>query len=372
MKKNILICVGGTGGHVFPAQALAEQLVREKDRFNILFAGGGLQENPYFQQSSFPFREVNCGTFKRDKMLASLWEGRKIISGVVQAMKVIKDFQPDLIVGFGSYYTFPLLVAARFLSIPIVLHEGNAVPGMVNKLFSKKASITGVLFPETQRFLKGKTIEVGMPLRAGYTKNFGSVLKAKEYFGLDPDKATFLVFGGSQGALVLNTHFCGSLIDLSERTKNFQIIHLTGDPIVSKEVMKVYKSLGINHYVKEFEKQMDQAYLASDLVISRAGASTIAELIEYELPSILIPYPYATDDHQMKNATILEQKIKGSITIPQDKLTAEGLSKAIFSLFNHDRSKLKQLHENIREYKGKSIEKDLKSIVCDLVGANQR
>lgn len=372
MKKNVLICAGGTGGHVFPAQALAQQFAREKDRFNILFAGGNLQSNPYFKQESFPFREISSGKFNKRRLLHSIWELRKTLKGFFQSLKLIKEFQPDVVVGFGSYYTFPLLLAAKFMRVPIVLHEGNAVPGTVNKLFSKAAKVTGVLFPETQRFLKGRTVEVGMPLRSGYTKNFGSVLKAKEYFGLDADKVTFLVFGGSQGALVINTHFCGALIELADRTRNFQVIHFTGDAVVSKEVAKVYESIGIDYCVKEFEEQMDQAYLASDLVISRAGAATIAELVEYELPSILIPYPYATDDHQTKNASIMEQKIKGSITVAQDKLNAEQLSNIIFSLFKGDRSKLKQLHENIRKHKGKAIEKDLKSLICETVGANQR
>lgn len=372
MKKKVLVAVGGTGGHIYPAQALAEQLLRDKDKIEVLFVGGDLKSNPYFDHNAFASESIDCAKLDKSHIIRTLMNGGKAIKGVFQAIRIIKNFKPDLVVGFGSYHTFPLLTAASLLSVPFVLHESNAIPGKVNKLFSKRAISTGVQFSETCHYLKGKSLEVNMPLRAGYAKNFGSLIKAREYFGLDPDKVTFLVFGGSQGALAINTHFCGAMIELTQKTSNFQIIHLTGDPVVSREVKKVYDSLDILSCTREFESKMDLAYQAADLAISRAGASTIAELIEYELPSILIPYPFATDDHQTKNATIMEQRVKGSVILPQDKLGAESLSKLIFGFFKHERAKLEELQANIRHFKNKQLGKDFKTMICELVGVARR
>lgn len=333
MTKKILITVGGTGGHVFPAIALGKQLLQKNPNIQLLYVGGNLTTNPYFERESFAHLSVSCATFKKKNPLALLKTTGKIILGVFQSRRILSDFKPDLVIGFGSYYTLPLLVAAKLNKIPFVLHEANSIPGKVNRLLSSYAKTTGIHFPETASHLKGKTCEVGLPLRPGYSLHACSKAQAREYFNLNPSLSTILVFGGSQGAVNLNRVVKEAFTQhaLSEM-KNWQVIHIAGDSHLESILRHEYTKAGVKACVKAFESRMDLAWQAADLSIARAGAGTIAEQLEFEVPGILIPYPYATDNHQQKNADFLSKRVGGSITCLEGDLTPLALSRIIDSL----------------------------------------
>jgi UDP-N-acetylglucosamine--N-acetylmuramyl-(pentapeptide) pyrophosphoryl-undecaprenol N-acetylglucosamine transferase len=313
MKKRIVLSAGGTGGHLFPAQSLALQL----PQWEVLFAAGGLGCNRYFDRERFAFEELACATFSLSNPLQVLQGCGKIFKGVRQSQRVLRRFAPNLVVGFGSYFTLPLLVAAIIEKIPFILHEQNTIPGKVNRLFSPFAHATAITFPKTRQYLKGKalerTVEVVFPLRE---KTSSEKEESWKYFGLTSATPTLLVFGGSQGAAFLNSLFLATARYLPK----IQVLHFTGDEKGALEAKKMYLALSIPACVKAFEPYMDRAMQIADFAITRAGAATIAELIEYELPALLIPYPFATDNHQEQNGAHFASLVKGGKMYKENEL----------------------------------------------------
>jgi UDP-N-acetylglucosamine--N-acetylmuramyl-(pentapeptide) pyrophosphoryl-undecaprenol N-acetylglucosamine transferase len=351
MSKKILIAAGGTGGHLFPAQALAQELL-EGD-VQVFFSGAGLATNRYFDRSQFSFEEVSSATLFRGKIFKAIWG---IVKGIKQSFRVIRDFQPDVVVGFGSFHSFPLLCAAVCKRIPIILFESNSIPGKVNRLLSRWAVLSAVHFPLAARFLKGRTVEVKMPLWKRGEEPEGKQA-ARDYFSLDANKLTFLVFGGSQGAVSINQHFCAAAKQLASGKSAFQVLHLAGNAEQAEVVRESYAEAGIQACVKTFEERMSFAWKAADLVICRAGASTLAELIAYEVPGILIPYPHAADDHQRKNAAFMHTQVGGALRLddPQDLLPLiEGMLV---------QGRLQQMSSLIRAFKNRPQQDNLCSLV---------
>lgn len=247
-------------------------------------------------------------------------KGGKIIKGMGQGFSILRRFSPDVIVGFGSFYTLPVLLAALIRKVPIVLHEQNAIPGKVNRLFSRFAHTTAITFPESAYYLKGNKVEVTFPLSKR------KEVSAWDYFALTPGKPTLLIFGGSQGAYQLNALFLESVDKI---VFPVQILHFTGKHGSVDEAKKRYKTLGIPHCVKEFEPCMHAALQIADMALSRAGAATISELIETETPAILIPFPFASENHQEKNGEHFVKKVQGGWMHLEKTLTAEKLAKSI-------------------------------------------
>lgn len=367
-----MVAAGGTGGHLFPAQALADQLTKEGTPIELMFLGGGLEQNPYFRKNDFVFREVASAPMEGRKplpLLKSFWQNFK---GVCQSFRILKGVRPDVVVSFGSYHTFPVLVAAKILRIPLVLHEANAVPGRVTRFFSKSASVTGVHFPDAASLLKGKTVEVGLPLRPGYVKALQAKERARKSLSLSEDMFTLLAFGGSQGALSINLLFQKAVMTfLSERTKQFQVIHITGDPPLTARLQHEYDQAGITSYVTDFLPEMDQALMAADLAICRAGASALAEIVELELPSILIPYPHAKDQHQDKNADYVARS-GGAIKLMEFQLTPQLLADKIFEVTADEKALLKEMQKALGKCKGERPVRELSSLIFELVGLKVR
>lgn len=337
--KRILITAGGTGGHLYPAQALAQQLMRsippnkvlssEVLSSEVLFVAGGLKTNRFFDQSRFAFRSISCSPLNGLRGLAHL------IQGFWQSVKIIKEFKPDVVVGFGSYYTIPVILAARYLQIPIVLHEANSIPGRANKWMAYFATAVGVHFPVTASFFAGKAYEVGLPLREGFSLDAVEKREALARYGLSGEHKTLLICGGSQGAEPINELMLGCFLVLQELS--LQVIHLTGNPVSAEKFKALYQTQGIAAHVTVFEKEMQMAWRAADGFIGRSGAATIAESIEFEVPGILIPYPHATDQHQDKNADFLVETVGSAMKFSQSKLTPAALESAIELLFSKEK-----------------------------------
>lgn len=362
-KKKLLISAGGTGGHIFPAQGLGEQWMAHSSTHEILFVAGGLASNRYFERSLFPFQEVSCSPLLVKNPLKWLRGGYNLVKGSYQSLKIIQAYQPDLVVGFGSYHTVPTLLAAKWLNIPIILHEANSIPGKANKWFAPHVECVGVHFPSAATLLKGNVLEVALPLRQGYASSNMSKSMARSYFGLDSSTFTWLVFGGSQGAQAINGLMLASL---KEGLKgDFQVIHLTGDDKATFELTRLYASQGITATVKSYEKEMDRAWRAADCFLGRSGASTLAEAIEFEVPGLLIPYPYAADNHQDRNADFFVESVKGGLKLVEAQTTTYQLKKAWMQLA--DPVYWKSSHHSIQLYKTRPERIKLLKLILDRI-----
>lgn len=292
---KVLIATGGTGGHLFPSQQLRDQL----QDCEVVFAGHKLKTSPFFNRK-VPYHEIASAASKK-----KLWP---LLKGVLQSLKLILKFSPDVVVGFGSFHSFPVLLAAVILRKKIVLFEPNCTLGKVNRFFAPFAKKVAFQFPIRHE----KAIYV--PLLPWKKLELKTQQK-------DPKMKTILVFGGSQGAAFINKVFCEAAKLLSFP---FQVIHLTG-----KEDPEIHYSVPAT--VKPFEEDMPSLYARTDFAVCRCGAGTTAELIRYNIPAVVIPYPYA-HDHQRKNGEFLK---KGVRLLDQKEATPERLAQEIEELHAH-------------------------------------
>lgn len=351
MNKKIVIGAGGTGGHLFPALALAQALRSRAVDSDLLFVGGGLEVNRYFDQQAFPFQQVACGSFVSRKPLDLLRNGYSLALGIAQSISLFRRFRPDIVVGFGSFYGFPPLAAARALGIPIVLYESNATPGRVVRLMAPSAVVTGVHFDATASRLKGKAVTVGMPLRESVEGDRVVPAIARQCYGLAPTKTTLLIFGGSQGAQALNEGIVHALPFVCQGVRvPLQVIHFTGREESVIPVRQAYASHGISCHVAAFETRMGLAWSAADLVLCRSGAGTVAEVRSFAVPAVMIPYPYATDAHQDYNADVIVT-LGGGQKVLQNNLTPSLLASVLISFINNDHGMRSAMHQALLKSK---------------------
>jgi UDP-N-acetylglucosamine--N-acetylmuramyl-(pentapeptide) pyrophosphoryl-undecaprenol N-acetylglucosamine transferase len=304
-KKKVLLACGGSGGHVLPAEQLYTLL---QDKADVLMAGHGLAKNP-FVNKALSFVDIPAAPLGK---IAFFTKG---FQGFFKAIKTLVTFSPDVVVGFGSYHTFPLLLAAFCLRKKLILFEANRSLGKVNRLFAKAAVTVATQFVHTR---KGTTLVDPLPwiVRPKPTRK-----EAFLYFNLDPKKPTLLIFGGSQGAKFLNEQMPKALAGFD----NIQVLHFTGKGTVS---------YGCPSCVKEFETRMDLAYTAADLVICRSGAGTVAELLQHQKRALLIPFPHATDGHQIENGRFFAEEMNGGTVVEQSLATPEKIAHEILSLLS--------------------------------------
>lgn len=357
-KKKVLLAVGGTGGHLFPAQALGRDLKRQEPRLELLFAGSGLSKNRYFDRTSFSFKEIESGTFLTRHLKRNIRGVVSLVKGFYQSLKLMDEYKPDLIVGFGSYHSVPLLLAAWMKKIPMFLFAADSIPGKVIRLFSKKALLSAVQFEEAQKMLKGNSVLVKMPFWSKEDKEKVPTGKeARDYYNLEEGIFTILIFGGSQGAESINQ----AVLGLSLKTP-FQIIHFVGHEKKLDLVREGYQKRGIKAAVKLFEDQMHYAWRAADVAICRAGAATLAEMVFYERPAILIPYPYAADGHQQMNAKLFAGQVGGAEVLLEEQLTSVKLARMLEEL------PWKQMRQNLADFKIKEQKEDLSTLIINYFG----
>ncbi len=356
--KRVLITAGGTGGHLYPAQSLAAQLKKEEFSPDILFVAGGLATNRCFDRSRFSFQEVASSSLFPLHPIKTMKGVCNLCKGFQQSRAILKTFRPDVVVGFGSYYTIPILLAARSLTLPIILHEANSFPGLANRWMAPLASVVGIHFPFTARFFKSKAIEVGLPLREGYERAAVDRKVALAYYGFTPSPGTLLIFGGSQGAHAIN-HAIAQALPLWKH-RGIQILHLTGSIEATEKLASLYQAYGIQACVKAFEDQMQMAWGAANLFIGRAGASTVAEAIAFEVPGILIPYPHA-HQHQEKNADFFVETVGGGVKLLEEALTPPRLLETLDHFYQGEQDKIYQ--NALKAYKKRSFQKSLAQIV---------
>ena len=304
-KVKIIISGGGTGGHIFPAIAIANALKKIIKEVDILFVGAqGKMEMEKVSVAGYPIVGLWISGLQRKITIDNLSFPFKVISSISKANKIIKEFNPDMVIGVGGYASGPILFAATNKGIPTLIQEQNSFPGITNKILAKRVDKICVAYNGMEKYFpKEKLLMTGNPVRQDIHDIARKREQAFDFFKLDKNKKTLLVIGGSLGARTINLSIVGGLKEFAENS--IQVIWQTGKSFYNeaKEATKIFGYSGIK--VFEFINNMDFAFAASDIVISRAGASAISELTIVEKPSILVPSPNVSEDHQTKNAMTL-------------------------------------------------------------------
>ena len=311
---RIVISGGGTGGHLFPALAVQAMLVRRHPEARVLFVGsaGGV-EATILSGLGLAFRGLPVRQIKGKGWGAQAAAALALPSAVSQAARLLREFEAQAVLGVGGYASFPTVLAARLSGRPAVIHEQNAYPGLANRWLGRLASWVAISFEEAARFFpSGRVAVTGNPVRAEIRP--GDAGEARRALGLGPARFTLLVFGGSQGAHRINLAVAEALPVLTERRSEIQFLHASGERDLA-EVRQAYQRTAFESRVEAFFREMGTAYAAADFVIARAGASTIFELAALGKPALLIPYPYAANDHQRLNAEAVV-RVGGAWTIP--------------------------------------------------------
>lgn len=339
--EQIVFAVGGTGGHILPAKALAKGLEKH---FRVTFAGIQLTQI----QACDGAINIEGENLSLRHPMRSSW---KMFKGIIQSMRLLKKLHPKLVVGFGSYHSFPVMVAAKLLKIPYILYEPNRIAGRVNRLFAKGALFTAGLFDFIQTEFNAP-FKVIQPLV--FIKKTPQ-MEARKQLGLKPDQETLLVFGGSQGALAINE----SLMRIAPHFPTaLQIFHICGYHSDPKVIEECYRDYGINSMVKQFEERMDLAWSAANLAVCRAGAGTMIEQIEYGVPALYLPYPFDRDGHQKANAEYVSTIIGGAIVSDRQEVTLTEIEKLM--------SQRNELAMNLERYREKMKREQLKNLILEV------
>ncbi len=337
---NILIASGKTGGHLFPGIAIAQALLEENPGTGILFAGIGTDfETETVAGCGFDYARLYSRPVKGRNPISLVFSLLIIPLSIFQAIVIIKRFTPAMVIGTGGYSSFPMVAGAWLLGIKTGIQEQNTIPGLTNRVLGKIATVIFLNFKNTKLLSeKQNAVHAGNPVRTASTKPRNSKSLSEHFNGFTnraaEDQFTILVTGGSQGAKSINNSFLKA-VRLIKNPDQYNIIHQTGvedeEPVLEK-----YSKLNIkNIIVKAFFDDLDFYQDMADLIICRAGAGTISEITLKGIPSILIPYPFAADDHQTQNAKELE-KAGGAIVIQDKELSGFLLKKHIESLRNNN------------------------------------
>ena len=332
---KIIVSGGGTGGHIYPAVTLIRTLQKKIPDLEVLYVGtsAGLEAD-IIPKEGIAFTTVELQGFKRSLSPVNILRAGKALKGVCKAMSLVKSFKPDVVVGTGGYVCGPVLMAAGLLGIPALIQEQNVIPGITNKILSKVVSKIATGSEEANKYFPAsKVVFTGNPIRSEVMET--SAEGGYEAFQLSPEKKTILVSGGSRGARTINR----AMVDVVKHYANqpgIQIRHATGKNEY-EEIIERIKEAGLdlsqaeNIKVKPYLYNMPQAMSIADLAVFRAGATGLAELTAKGIPAILIPYPYAAENHQEFNARAVEKAGAARVILTKD-VTSELLINTIDEL----------------------------------------
>ena len=328
--SKIIIAGGGTGGHLFPGVAIAEELRAREPDAEILFVGTrrGIEAR-VLPDLGWPLEFIEVSGLKTVGALGALRGMLRLPRALWQARRIVKKFRPDAVIGVGSYASGPLVLAARLRGVPTAICEQNSIPGLTNKLLGRVVRRVFLSFDESRRFFKAKKIAMtGNPVRRAL---IAGLQQAEAH-----DRLTVLVSGGSQGAIAVNELASLALIAIA-KVQPLAIVHQTGEKDLEATKAR-YAAAGVTAECSAFIKDMASAYRRADLVIGRAGATTVAELAIAGKPAVFIPFPFAADNHQELNAREMADK-GAALMFRQAELTADKLAAALRPLLT-DRVKL--------------------------------
>ncbi|MCM3123402.1 MULTISPECIES: undecaprenyldiphospho-muramoylpentapeptide beta-N-acetylglucosaminyltransferase [Bacillaceae] len=331
---KIAVSGGGTGGHIYPALALIREIQKKDEKVEFLYIGTekGL-ESKLVPRENIPFKSIHITGFKRKLSFENVKTVLRFLKGVRDSKKMLKEFNPDVVIGTGGYVCGPVVYAAAKMGIPTIVHEQNSVPGLTNKFLSRYVDKVAICFEEARQFFPEQKVELtGNPRASEVLGQDG--IKGRLSAGLKLKVPTVLIFGGSRGARPINEAVVKSLTELS--SKPYQVLYVTGD-VHFEEVQKEVELVGNpeNVIIKPFIHNMPEVLSGVDLTVARAGATTLAELTSLGIPSILIPSPYVTDNHQEKNARALSENGAARLLLEKD-LTGPKLVESIDQILGHE------------------------------------
>ncbi len=347
---KIIISGGGTGGHIYPALAIAGELKERLPEVQLLYVGtpAGM-ESRIVPAAGLDYHSLDVSGIDRTSMLKASQSMIKFPHSFFQARNIIKGFNPEIIVGTGGYVSFPIVLAGTFMGVKTIIHEQNAYPGLANRNLAKRVDRILLTFPEAKQYLDSTHIKVtGLPVRKEIMPM--DKQKARQLLGMDPHMFTILAFGGSLGAKTINN----ALLDFIDRSRSqvLQLIWITGEAAyeqIREELEQRFNRQTLRPQIKLYPylNQMEQAMGAADLAVCRAGASTVSELEVVGLPAILVPYPFAADNHQEKNARALVDKSAALMVIDEFFDGAEMVKKVQELIKNPE--KLKIMGQNMQK-----------------------
>lgn len=364
MKNNLrfVISGGGTGGHIFPAIAIADALKKRFPEAEILFIGAkGRMEMDRVPKAGYPIEGLWISGFTKDLSVITL--PFKLVSSLTKARRILKRFQPDAVIGVGGFASGPTLKAANWLHIPTIIQEQNSYPGKTNRNVGQKAKAICVAYNGLEQWFPKENIHfTGNPLRGNINGNCDRN-EAAEYFGVKAEQPVVLLVGGSQGALGINKGISAQLAKFKE--SDMQLIWQTGKYYHEQAVNEV-KELGLEDKVKPviFIDRMDLAYSVADVVISRAGAMSISELALVQKPVIFVPLPTAAEDHQTKNAKQLVDA-NAAVMVKNDE-TETKLVPALQDLLNN-KDKQNEMKANIAQFARPNAADDIVDIIIKAI-----
>ena len=361
-RLKILMSGGGTGGHIFPAIAIAQEIQKRFPQAEFLFIGAnGKMEMEKVPQAGFQIVGLNIAGFDRGNVLKNFKLPFKLLSSLTKARKTIKEFQPDFAIGTGGFASGPALFMAANLGVPIFVQEQNSLPGKTNTYLAKKAKAVFTAYPNMDHFFpKTKTFFLGNPVRKTIITDLIDKELAKEQLGLDRNKLTILSVGGSLGSRTLNNGWKENVKQITE--KDYQLIWQTGK-LDYKELSENSRISNLKSQIslKEFISDMALAYSAADVIVSRAGAIAISELAMTKKPIVLVPFPFAAEDHQTKNAITLVEK--NAARIVKDSEMAEKFWPTVLQICENEGLR-KEMSENLEFFaKPKATEEIVDEII---------
>ena len=343
-QLKVIVSGGGTGGHIFPAIAIADAIKKKRPDTEFLFVGAkGRMEMEKVPQAGYMIIGLPIMGLQRRLTLKNLKFPFMLLKSMIMAKRIVKQFKPDIAIGVGGYASGPLLKAAKSLGVPTLLQEQNSYAGLTNKMLGKKADKICVAYEGMEHFFpKEKIVLTGNPVRSEVVKLEGKKQRGLEEFGLDETKKTLLVVGGSLGAWSINEAVEKSIEKWGE--ENIQLIWQTGK-LFHERAIESAKGHESWLKVRDFILRMDLAYAVADLVVSRAGAIAVSELCLVKKPSIFIPLPIAAEDHQTKNAKVLVTL--NAARMIKDAEVRNALQEEVLELMNDD-EELQRMSENIQ------------------------
>lgn len=361
---NFIMAGGGTGGHIFPAVAIANAIKKLHPDANILFVGAkGKMEMEKVPQAGYKIEGLDIAGFNRSSLIKNLGLPFKLIKSFLQVKGIFKKFMPDAVIGVGGYSSFPVLRTAQSKGVKSFIHESNSFAGKSNIMLGKKATKIFVAIDGMEKFFPAdKIIISGNPVRASITNSNISREEGINFFGLDPNKKTVLSVGGSLGAKGINEAL-GKHIDEFEKN-NLQLIWQTGKPYVEKarQVCAARKNIWANDFIT----QMEYAYAAADVIISRSGAMSVSEICVVKKPVVFVPFPFAAEDHQTVNAKKLVDR--NAAMMVKDSEAPEKLVPTIIAL-SKDEQKQNELRQNISKLAVTNADEIVAKEILKIVGA---
>ncbi|HOW29928.1 MAG TPA: undecaprenyldiphospho-muramoylpentapeptide beta-N-acetylglucosaminyltransferase [Bacteroidales bacterium] len=363
-NMRVIVSGGGTGGHIFPAVAIANAIKEAAPAAEILFVGAkGRMEMEKVPAAGYPIMGLWISGLQRRLTIDNLSFPFKVVFSFLKARQIIREFKPDMAIGTGGYASWPTLSAAAKKGIPTFIQEQNSFPGITNKKLAKRAKLIFVAYNGMEKYFPADKLRLfGNPIRHDIAGNNISRNEASAFFGLDAAKKTLLIVGGSLGALTINESISEGLKLFADN--NIQVLWQTGKSYAGKAAAAVISASGAKQVTLPFISRMDLAYAAADFIVSRAGAIAISEICAVGKPCILVPSPNVAEDHQTKNAMALAEK--NAALVVSDQRARNELADEIIKLAADESLKLK-LKTNISKLAHKNAAAEIAAEILKTV-----